>query len=436
MKAYISSLRNRIGALFVKLLANMAARAVALACVALATIVVARTDGAAGVGIYALLRVLPGLLGVVVSCGLPGAIAFFLAGPSRDDRRLPLTIVAMAALGGGAGMVLWLAATPMLSAHLFDGVSMSLVAVAGVTVLTQLFVATAKSCSQGSGDLRGANIVIINEEFMFLPVYGLFLAAGVSGSGVLIVSLLGADLLAIAWGWARLVRRGMFRGVERPSIALSKQIAGYGLRAQIGGIMSLLNLRLDFIILTVLTGPAVLGVYAIASKFAELIKVPGLALTYVLYPQYSSDGRERATAAARRLIPRAGIALAAGVIPLWLMSGWLIPALYGTAFTSAVTPARIILLGLALEGVAGVISAYLYGVGRPGLNSCAMGVGLAVCVVLDLLLIPPFGSTGAAAASAATYLTSTFALVACFGWLQRSDSDIPNPRAVATTDPG
>ena len=200
--------------------------------------------------------------------------------------------------------------------------------------------------------------------------------------------------------------------------------------------MSLLNLRLDFIILTVLTGPAVLGVYAIASKFAELIKVPGLALTYVLYPQYSSDGRERATAAARRLIPRAGIALAAGVIPLWLMSGWLIPALYGTAFTSAVTPARIILLGLVLEGVAGVISAYLYGVGRPGLNSCAMGVGLAVCVVLDLLLIPPFGSTGAAAASAATYLTSTFALVACFGWLQRSDSDIPNPRAVATTDPG
>ena len=120
MKAYISSLRNRIGALFVKLLANMAARAVALACVALATIVVARTEGAAGVGIYALLRVLPGLLGVVDPAASPVRLRSSWRG-RRDDRRLPLTIVAMAALGGGAGMVLWLAATPMLSAHLFDG---------------------------------------------------------------------------------------------------------------------------------------------------------------------------------------------------------------------------------------------------------------------------------------------------------------------------
>lgn len=434
MSRLINAVRPGGGSLG-RLLANVTARVIALACVALATVVVARAGGAAGVGIYALMRVLPGLLGVVISCGLPGAIAYFLAGPTRTDRQLPATIVYIAVAGGVAGMLLWFAATPELSMHLFPGVSRLYVAVAGVTVLTQLLVATAKSCSQGSDDLRGANIVIVNEEFMFLPVYGALLAFGHHGDGALIVGLLGADLLTLVWGWARLARRGLFKDAGRPSWGLTRSVASYGLRAQIGGIMTLLNLRLDFIILTVLTGPAVLGVYAIASKFAELVKVPGLALTYVLYPQYSRDSTAKTTAAARRLIPRAGVGVAAMVIPLWLICGWLIPALYGSRFDSAVLPARIILLGLVLEGVAAVISAYLYGVARPGLNSCAVGVGLIVCVVLDLALIPPFGSTGAAVASAVTYLTTTFALIACFRWVTRPDSEVLTGAAMSTPDP-
>jgi O-antigen/teichoic acid export membrane protein len=168
-----------------------------------------------------------------------------------------------------------------------------------------------------------------------------------------------------------------------------------------------------------MAGPAVLGVYAIASKFAELVKVPGMALTYVLYPRYSREGNVRAAADVRRLLPRAGVPLAAAIVPLWALAGWIIPALYGSQFDHAVLPARIILLGLALEGVAGVLTAFLYGIGRPGLNSWAMGAGLVVTVILDLLLIPPFGSTGAAVASASAYLVSSLALIACFRMVQR-----------------
>ena len=73
------------------------------------------------------------------------------------------------------------------------------------------------------------------------------------------------------------------------------------------------------------------------------------------------------------------------------------------------------MLGLVLEGVAGVITAFLYGIGRPGLNSLAMAAGLMITVTLDLLLIPSFGATGAAVASAAAYLSSTLALI----WLFR-----------------
>ena len=34
-----------------------------------------------------------------------------------------------------------------------------------------------------------------------------------------------------------------------------------------------------------MAGPAVLGTYAVASKYAELLRLPGTALTWVFYPQ-------------------------------------------------------------------------------------------------------------------------------------------------------
>ena len=393
------------------LAANVGARVVALVSLSLATLMIARVGGPAAVGIYALLRVLPGLIGVVASAGLPGAIAYFLAGPSRADRRLPLTICATALAGGVAGTVFWWAAVPLVGNKLFPDLSPALVLVAGCTVLTQLVVATAKSCSQGSDDLPGANLVIVNEEFMFLPAYGLLWLAGVRGADGLVAGLLIADVATFVPAWIRLTRRGYFRDAARPSLALSRRLCGYGMRAQLGGVMSLLNLRLDFVLLSLMAGPAVLGIYAIASKFAELLKIPGLALSYVLYPTYARLGREQAAARARSLMRRVGPAIAAAAVPLWFVAGYLIPAIYGPAFHAAVGPARIIIVGLVLEGIAGVITAFLYGIGRPGLNSWGMAVGLATTVVLDVALIPAFHATGAAYASAAAYLASTLALI-------------------------
>jgi len=92
---------------------------------------------------------------------------------------------------------------------------------------------------------------------------------------------------------------------------------------------------------------------------------------------------------------------------------------YGPQFTPAILPAQILLAGLAVEGAAGVVSAFLYGDGRPGLNSLSMGAGVVVTVVLDVLLIPRWHAVGAAIASSAAYLTTTVVLLGAFLVLTR-----------------
>ena len=402
------------------LLGNIGARVAAIVALTLATLLVARNGGPASVGVYALLRVLPSLLGVVLACGLPGAVAYFLAGPHRDDRRLPSTIVGMAVVGGAAGAAVWAASAPLLGAFLFDDLPLPLIVLASGAVFTRVVVATGKSCSQGSDDLPGANRVIFIEEFMFLPAYALLWAAGVGGFTLVVAGLLLADVATSSLTWSRLIRRGFFRDAQRPSPRLARSVAVYGLRAQIGGVITLMNLRLDFILLSVMAGPAVLGVYAIASKFAELVKVFGMALTYVLYPRFAKDAAVSASARARKLMPKATLLTAGAVAPLWVAAFFVIPYLYGSQFRPAILPAQIILLGLTLDGLGGVITGFLYGIGRPGLNSCAMAAGLAVTVVLDVVLIPRYGALGAAIASAVAYVTATLTLVSFFWWLNRS----------------
>ncbi|HST66302.1 MAG TPA: polysaccharide biosynthesis C-terminal domain-containing protein, partial [Mycobacteriales bacterium] len=395
------------------LVGNVAARLVALVALALATVLVARVGGPALVGAFTLLRVLPGLAGVLVSAGLPGAAPYFLAGSGRADPRVRAALGLLTVAGATAAAAGWLALTPVLHQVFFRQWDPGLTVAAALAVFTQLFVSVGKALLQGADDMRGANVAIGAEEVAFLPAYLAVLPFG-PGLGPLLAGLVLADVVVAAGIAVRLARRGFFSRWSRPGLPLLRQITAYGMRGQLGGMLSLLNLRLDVAILGALAGPAVLGVYAVASKFAELLRLPGLAVTYVLYPAFAAQDAAAAAARTRALFRRAGVLTLLAAVPLALAAGPLLPLLYGRAFHGAIVPAWILLAGLVGEGIAGLVTAYLYGVGRPGVNSLAMGAGVLVTVVLDLLLIPRHGAVGAAVASAVAYLTTTATLVFAF----------------------
>jgi O-antigen/teichoic acid export membrane protein/O-antigen ligase len=395
------------------LTANVAARVVALASLSAATVLVARAGGPKLLGELTLLRVLPGLMGVLVGCGLPSAAPFFLAGKDWDKGRLRTTIIVLTLAGSLAASACWLLLAPFIHRVFFSSWHMGVVLAAAVPVFTQLWVATGKSFLQGEDDMRGANWAIAAEEAIFLPVY-VGLLPVMHGTSLLMTALVGADVLVTLGIAVRLARHcGYTRGWGRPDVGLAREICGYGIRGQIGGMLSLVNLRLDVAILGALVGPGTLGIYAVASKYAELLRLPGLAITYVLYPRLAARDREEASRAVLALLPRALVFTVLAAIPLALAVP-LLPRVYGDAFTSAMLPACILLFGLIGEGVAGLVSAYLYAVGRPGANSLALGVSVVVTIVLDLTLIPRYHAVGAAAASAAAYLTSSAALLGCY----------------------
>jgi O-antigen/teichoic acid export membrane protein len=393
---------------------NLGALVGALGCLALATLLVARLGGPRDVGTFTLLRLVPWLLAIVVSGGFHGGLAYFLAGSTRSDRRLPATILATTAVTGVAGALIWVAGTPILHRFLIRDVAAALLAWAGLKVLFRLFAIVGKASTQGMLDIRGTNLVIFLDEFCFLPAYTLMWLLGARSSGGLVASVILSDAATAAFVWARLYSRGFWRAGSRPSWPLARRVIGYGSRAQLSNLITLLNLRLDVLILGVLTGSATVGAYAVASRYTELLRLPSQAIYWIEYPRFAAAGVRASAARARWLLPHALGLTALAAAPLALAAGLLIPLLFGHAFVSAVLPAQVLAVGLAAEGISGVVTAYLFGSGRPGLTSLATGAGLAVTVVLDLLLIPRLGALGAAVASTTAYLTADCALVVCF----------------------
>jgi O-antigen/teichoic acid export membrane protein len=414
------------------LTANVAARIVALLTLTAATILVAHAGGPKLLGELTLLRVLPGLAGVLVSCGLPSAAPYFLA--SRKYATLPRlrsTLFALTLAGALAASACWLILSPLLHWLFFRPWHIGVVLAAAVPVFSQLWVAAGKAFLQGENDMRAANIAIGAEEAAFLPLY-LGLLPFLHGTALLMTALVGADVLVTAGIAVRLARRGFLRGWQRPDRRLGAEICRYGLRGQVGGMLSLINLRLDVVILGALVGPGTLGVYAVASKYAELLRLPGLAVTYVLYPRLAVRDRAAAGRDVAALMPRAFVLTVLAAIPL-AAGVPLLPLVYGAEFAGAMLPAYILLFGLIGEGVAGLVSAYLYGVGRPGANSIALSVSVVVTVGLDLALIPHYHAVGAAVASAAAYLTSSAALLVCY-FAVRKLLPVPRPQAASALE--
>jgi O-antigen/teichoic acid export membrane protein len=394
--------------------ANLAARIAALAALSASSLLVARTGGPAAVGTLALLRILPWLTGLLLSGGLYGAAPFFLSGPGRSEPRYRITLPAMAVAAGLLGAALWAVASPLFGHRLLPELSPLLVLAAGIMVPTQLLETTAKACSQGFNDLAGSNRIIVLEELLFVPCYGILVAVGASPYLAMIVALPLGDVCNASQGWIRLYRRGYFRGTGRPSPRLARNVAAYGMRAELNSITLLLNGRLDFIIVTALIGPFALGIYAVASRTAELLRLPSLAINYVLYPAYARLGGPAAIGQARKAVRRTWWMPAAIAVPVAVAAPVLLPLLYGPAFRAAVIPTWILLAGMTTGSVYGVLTAYLSGIGRPGLTSIAQAAGLVVTVALDLTLIPLLGITGAATASTFSYLTTTCVLAVCF----------------------
>ena len=259
---------------------------------------------------------------------------------------------------------------------------------------------------------RVANIALIVVPLTIVCVNIAFALAGTLTVGTAFTVWIAGQVLAVVLLGAYIQRR--LSGFGRPDLPLGRGCLSFGLKAHAGRVMLVGNYKLDQWIVGAIAGPRELGLYSIAVTWFETLFYLPTALVAVQRPDLVRTS-PRGAAVRAALGFRAALLVTAGLGAIvFIAAPVLCVTFFGEEFRGSIDDLRML-----VPGVLGILALKLLGnaliaQGKPLLETAAIGVAFVLTLVLDLLLVPPYGGLGAAIASTVGYTVGGAAMVILF----------------------
>lgn len=219
-------------------------------------------------------------------------------------------------------------------------------------------------------------------------------------------------------GWA------LSRSEQSPSgPATVTLLGGYGARTLGTQVGTIVNGRLDVVLLSALTTPSTVAFYTLATNLGGVIVGLADGLRGIVLSRVSA-GTEVHAAGSASASPVAKAAMLVGAMGLaascvWMLfAGPLIQFVYGAPFLPASKYVAILAVAATFLAIAGIVGEGLAGLGRPGIPAWIHGIGAVATVLALAVAIPEFGGLGAAWVSFCVY--AGIALSSVLAWLSVS----------------
>jgi O-antigen/teichoic acid export membrane protein len=379
---------------------------------ACSAIVLAHVVGKEGIGLFALLRALPAVLVMLTELGIASAAPYLINRRKFEPGDVLGNAVVAGVVIGLFQIVLWLACHRLISAHVLKGLPIEWVLVAALLAPIEVQLVELQGIFRSLQRFWTANLMRLGVETSLLISLSIAAAFDVLTVAALVPCLLLPNLFMLLVGAVRLATLRL-APIWRMNFGLLRESIRFGIRAQASSALQYLNFRLDHLILGILTGPEVVGVYFVATRAAEMFRFLPSAVGFVIAPRLADRSFEAAVRTVRRYaLPIFLINLGAMVFGA-VVGPYLFPILFDDWSLEAVVPFWILLFGLTAMGANGAFSGFNDAQGIPELNAYSTLAGLVITIALDIALIPFYGQTGAAIASSVSYVVvgSTLAIL-------------------------
>jgi O-antigen/teichoic acid export membrane protein len=376
------------------------------------TILVTRVTGAHGRGIYTLGSSVAILAAMITALGISWAGIYYIG-----KRLFPLadvvsTLLTVSVAAAGVAIVGLASAYVLFQHTYFKEVSPTQAVI--IVALTALFQLATTSSSIVLGMNRPIHYAGIS---MVQLVVALVIQVILAVSGSLTAT---SALVALAVGAATSAAFGLVLvGREVPlRLGLDSRILrsflNFGIRGYAANLMMFLNYRLDALIVNGLSGVVSLGYYSVATAMAETLWYGANGFALVMFPHVSSLERKEADRITPVVCRNTVFMTLLGAVAMFAISRQLIQFVFGSGMVPALHPLWLLLPGIVTLSAAKVISSYLGGIGKPIYSTYIAAVTVTLTVGLDVLLIPRYGISGAAAASSIVYTCTAIASVWIF----------------------
>ena len=170
----------------------------------------------------------------------------------------------------------------------------------------------------------------------------------------------------------------------------------YGVRIYGDDVLATLSPYLDQIVIAAMMPPAALGIYVVGLSLSRLLNVLPASATTVLFPSLAARPTQAITETVAAAVRVLGTINAAAALCIGLLGPHLLSLLYGAKFAGASGPLSILLIAGVCSNVVQLLYQLYVGSGRPGMVTLIQTLGFGVSLGSMLLLVPAYGTIGAA----------------------------------------
>lgn len=362
-------------------------------------------------GLYSLLLMIPQTLEVLLKLGIAPANVYMICREKVKSSYIVSNAIIFA-FGLGAIGLLVIPFRDILGERLLANVDGRYVALAVALVPFYILSTYLTSILYALNRFRAATQRTVVSAGLRLA--GIFLVLIVLERGLLEAFLVNVGVGVLTAAWLLTTVCTLTSVSLRPNIAVAVSTARFGLKSHVQTLLTALHLRLDHFLIAFFLGPSEVAFYTIATHIAELIGGVHRPVSIVLYPRLASTSgahiHETTIAVCRHVLFLETIA----AVAILLGSKQVIVVLYGRDYLPAAQPLFIIIPGVLMLSVFNLLARNFMSRDKQQVTIVAGIAGLVVNILLNIVLIPLLGISGAALASTASYSLATVLLMIAF----------------------
>jgi len=369
----------------------------------LITVIIARSLGPRGQGIYSVAVLFPSLLLIFTSFGLNSAVAYFLGKDQYPKKQVLGTSIIFNFLISVFTVFIGYLIIIFWGNIFFPDIEKIYLFLSLFLIPLFLFFNLGCQFLLGLQKIKKYNIISFFQSFLFLIFTAFFLFLLHFGVTVTIFSQIFSYIIVLLFLIFIVLKEA--NGVDfKLNRFYLKESLSYGIKTHLAGIFDFLHSRIDLFLINFFLNPFFAGIYFASVRLAEGVWLFSISTGTILLPKVASEKNTENIKNFTPLVLRNILFISFFIISiLFLISGWLITFLYSENFSSAIMSFRILLIGIFFVSGWHILANDLAGRGKPMLNTYSIGISLLLNIILNIILIPFWGINGAALATTISY---------------------------------
>ena len=373
----------------------------------LVSIILSRSVGPEGYGIYSAILVVPLLVMSIIQMGVRGSAIYLIGKKKFSDDVTVSNIIVLLLLTSTIGILVSLLVFALLNNENFTLIMILLVVMLIPSRLANMYI---------GGIFLGKEQISRAYMFVWLTVL-LDLIAVILFVWLLKLDVAGAILSALIASY--IVTIVVFRIIYREykiKLKIDRKVSGAILRLGVLFAISFaiiqLNYRIDILILDAMRSEREVGYYSLGVSIAEKLWQLPMAIGVVLMSRTANaTDQEMINQSTAKLVRVSILAEVLAMVILFFIAPLIIPLIWGADFQPSVKLLQYLLPGILFVSLYRILSSRLSGIGLPQISIYVFLPTLVINVLLNLWWIPVYGAMGAVMATNISYTIGSIAYV-------------------------